>query len=216
MRSGDFRQIERGLDGERLGNRRVRIFPVLQRAFGLAGLQLVASGIDQRAGFAVNAGDRVGPERRNRAEAVQQNVVGHRFHDAWHARHVELERADAELLGVAGNFLDLFFREDLRMENRVHIAALIHRLPESGQVIEIGILQTAQENPDTGDAAKDRCAGLRLGFAFVGLLVADMDVRVEDSGEHRAAGGVIGFGAGILRGCRRSRRSCRRRSRRRP
>ena len=118
MRAGDFREIERGLDGERLGDRGMRVFPVLQRALGLARFQLVARGIDQRAGFAVDAGDRIGPERGDGAEAVQQHVVGDRLHDAGHARHVELERADAELLGVARDFLDLLFRENLRMKDR--------------------------------------------------------------------------------------------------
>ena len=65
-------------------------------------------------------------------------------------------------------------------------------------MVEVGVLQAAQENPDAGDAAEDARAGLGLGFAFVGLLVADMDVRVENPGQHRAPGGVVGFGAGIL------------------
>ena len=165
---------------------------------GLRVLKLVAGGIDQRAGFAVHAGDGVGSERSNRAEAVQQNVVGDRLHDTGHARHVELERADAELLGVTGDFIDLLFREDLRMEDEVDVAALVHRLAEGGQMIEVRILQAAQENPDAGDAAEDRRAGLGLGFVFVGLLVADMDVRVENSGQNCAPGGVIGFSPGVL------------------
>src|SRR4029079_10588917 len=48
------------------------------------------------------------------------------------------------------------------------------------------------------DAAQDARAGLGLGFAFVGLLVADMDVRVENPRQHSAPGGVVGLGAGIL------------------
>ena len=84
------------------------------------------------------------------------------------------------------------------MKDRVDVAALVHRLAEGGEVVEVGVLQAAQENPDTGDAAQDARAGLGLGLAFVGLFVANMDVRVENPGQHRASGGVVGFGSGIL------------------
>ena len=124
---------------------------------------------------------------------MQQNVVGHRLHDARHARHIELERADAELLGVAWNFLDLLLGEDLRVEDGVDVAALVHRLAERGQVVEIGILQAAQENSDGGHAAENGGPGLGFGFAFVGLFVADMGVRIEDAGQHRPPGGVVGL-----------------------
>ncbi len=141
----------------------------------------------------MHAGDGVGPERRDRPEAVQQDVVGDRLHDAGHAGHVELERADAELLGVAGNFLDLLLGEDLRMEDRIDVAALVHRLAERRQVIEIGIFEAAQKNPDRGHAAQDRGAGLGLRFALVGLLVADMSMRVENAGQNGAPGRIVGF-----------------------
>ena len=155
----------------------MRVLPVGQRACRACVRQFLAGGVDQRAGFAVNAGDRVGSERGDRPEAVQQHVVGHRLHDARHAGHVELERADAELLGVAGNFLDLLFGEDLRMEDRIDVAALVHRLAEGRQVVEIRIFEAAQKNSDRGHAAQDRGARLGLGLALVGQLVADVGVR---------------------------------------
>ena len=133
MRSGDFGKIERGLDRKRFRNRRMRIFPVGQRPLRLAHLELVARAIDQRAGFAMNAGDRVRTERSDRAKAVQENVIGHRFDDARHPRHVELEGADAVLFGIAGNFLDLLLGENLRMKDRVDIAAFVHRPQNAGR-----------------------------------------------------------------------------------
>ena len=114
------------------------------------------------------------------------------------ARHIEFERADAELLGVTRNFLDLLFGEDLWVKHGVDIAALVHCLAESGQVVEIGIFEAAQENSDAGHAAEDRRTRLGLGFAFVGLFVANVDVRVENPGQHRAPGGVVGFRARFL------------------
>src|SRR5262249_24093117 len=197
MRTGDFREIERGLDRQRLGDGRVRVLPILQCTFGLANLQFIARGIDQRASFAVNTGNRVGPERRNLAKAAQQNVVGHRLHDARYARHVELERADTELLGIPRNFLDLLLGENLGMEHGVDIAALVHCLAESGEVIEVRIFQTAQENSDASHPTENRRARFGFGFAFVRLFVADVDVWVKNSWQPRASGGVVGLGARV-------------------
>ena len=216
MRAGDLREIERGLDGERLGDRGCASSQSFSVPSGLRVLQLVARRIDQRAGFAVDAGDRIGPERGDSAEAVQQHVVTDRLHDAGHARHVELERADAELLGVARDFLDLLFREDLRMEDRVDVAALVHRLAEGGEVVEVGILQAAQENPDAGDAAQDRPRGSRSRPRFRRTARCQYGCAGRKS---RAAPCVRWRRRFRLRhpsGCRRSPRSCRQRSRRRP
>ena len=60
-------------------------------------------------------------------------------------------------------------------------------------MLEIRILEAAQENPDRGDAAEDGGAGLGLRLAFVGLLVADMNVRIEDSRQHDPPGRVVDF-----------------------
>src|SRR5581483_12215654 len=40
VRARDFREIERGLNGERLCNRRVCVLPIFQRPFGLTPFQL--------------------------------------------------------------------------------------------------------------------------------------------------------------------------------
>ena len=117
MRTRHLGQIERGLDCQRLCIRRVCKLPVRQRTLLLL-LQLVAGLIDQRAGFAMNAGDRIRPQSCDGAKAVQEHVVRDRLHDARHSRHVELERADAEVLGVARDLGNLLFGEDLRVEHQ--------------------------------------------------------------------------------------------------
>ena len=95
------------------------------------------------------------------------------------------------MLCVAGNFLDLLFGENLRVEDGIHIAAFIHRPAEGRQVLKIGILEAAQKNPDRGDTANDGSPGLGLGLALIRLLISEMDVRVENAWENRAARRVI-------------------------
>ena len=162
-----------------------------------AGDEVLARAVDERAGLAMHAHDRVRSERRHRLEALEQDVVSHRFDDARHPGHVELERPDAEFLGVAGDFLDLLLGEDLRMEDGVDVAALVHRLLEPRQMVVVGVLQAAQKNPDRRDTAEKRGPRFGFGFAFVRLLVADMGVRIEDAGQHRSPGGVVGLVGGL-------------------
>ncbi len=157
---------------------------------GLRPLELVARRVDQRAGLAVHARDRVGTERGDLAEALQQDLVGDRLHDAGHARHVELERADAELLGVARQLGDLLLGEDLRMKHRVDVAALIHGAAERRQMVVVGVFEAAQEDADGGDAAEHAGAGLGLRLHLERQLVADMDVRIEDARHDDPAAGV--------------------------
>ena len=161
---------------------------------GFAERKLLPRPVDQRAGFAVHAHHRVRPERGDFLETVEQDVIRDRLYDPRHARHVELERTDTELLGVTGNFLDLLLGEDLRMKDGVDVAALVHRLLERRKVIEIRILEAAQENSDRRDTAEDRGARFGLRFAFVGLLVADVGVGVEDARQNGPPGRVVGLG----------------------
>ena len=60
MRIRDLRQIQSRLDRQCLGVSRVRELPVGEGAF-LFLLQLFAGRIDQYAGFAMHAGDRIRP-----------------------------------------------------------------------------------------------------------------------------------------------------------
>jgi hypothetical protein len=69
MGARDTGEINRGLNCERLSDSRVRILPVRQCTLGLVRLEFVARPIDQRAGFAVNAGDGIRSKRCDRAEA---------------------------------------------------------------------------------------------------------------------------------------------------
>ena len=92
---------------------------------------------------------------------------------------------------VAGNFLDLLFGENLRVEDGIHIAAFIHRAAEGRQVLKIGFLEAAQKNPDGGDTANDGSPRLGLGLALIRLLISEMDVRVENAWEDRTARRVI-------------------------
>ncbi len=186
MRAGDFGKIKSCLDREGLGVSGMRELPIRQCAFLLL-LELLARLIDQRARLAVNAGDRIGAEGRHRAEAVQQHVIGDRFHDPEHARHVELERTDAELLRIARDLADLLLGEDLRMEDGIDVAQLVHRPAERRQVQHVRLFQAAQEDADGGDAADHGSAGLGLGLLVVGTLVADVGVRIEDAGQHHFA-----------------------------
>jgi hypothetical protein len=172
----------------------MRIFPVGQRTFRLAGSKFLTGPVDQRAGFAVHAHDRIRSERCDLAEALQQHIVGHRLHDPGHSGHVELERPDPELLGIAGYLLDLLLGEDLRVKHRIDIAALVHRFSERRQVVEIRVLQAAQENSDRRHAAENRGARFGLGFAFIRSFVADMGMGVENAGQHRPASGVVSLG----------------------
>src|SRR5262245_27375849 len=127
MRASNFGEIEGGLDSERFRNCGSSILPIGQGSLRPARLEFVTRPVDQRAGLAMNTRDGIRTERGYRAKAMQQNIIGHRFNDAWYAGHVELKGANAELLGIAGDFVDLRLGEYLRMENRIDIAALVHR-----------------------------------------------------------------------------------------
>ena len=143
MRAGAVREIGRGLDRQRLGDRPDGLSPS-RRACPRAwcGCSSSRAAVDQRAGLAVHAGDRIRPERGDLPKSFEQEIVGHRRHDAGHARHVELERADAELARRRpGSSASCCRREDLRMEHRVDIAALVHGAAERRHVVEIGVVE---------------------------------------------------------------------------
>src|SRR5436190_7663768 len=170
------------------------ILPIRESSFRLARLELVARPIDQGSGLAMNASDGIGPKGSDGAKAVQENIVRYRLHDAGYAGHIELERADAVLLGIAGNFLDLLLGKNLRVENRIDVAALVHCFAERRQVLEIRILQAAQKDSDRGDSTEDCGAGLGLSFAFVRLLVTEMNMRVKNAGQHGSPARVVYLG----------------------
>ena len=164
MCAGHLGEIERGLDRQRFGDRAGCANSQSASVPSFFLLQFLSRLVDQDAGLAMNAGDRVGPKRRDGAKAIQQHVIGDRFHDARHSRHVELERADAELLGVKRDFGNLLFGENLRVKHRIDVAQFIHCAAERRQMAKIGFLEAAQEYPDGGHAA-EHC-GARLGFGF--------------------------------------------------
>ena len=103
--------------------------------------QFVARFVDQRTGLAMHAGNRVRAQRRDLPEAFEQEIVGHGRDDARHSRHVELERADAELVRQARQLGELSAGEDLRMKHGVDIAALVHGPPQRRHVLEIGAVE---------------------------------------------------------------------------
>ena len=93
-------------------------------------------------------------------------------------------------LGEARQFGELLRREDLRMEHRVDIAALVHGAAERRHVGEIGVLGAAQEDSDCGHAAEHGRARLRLRLLLERSLVPDMGVRIENAGQHHLAARV--------------------------
>ena len=55
---------------------------------------------------------------------------------------------------------------------------------------KVGVFQAAQHDPDGGDAAEYGRAGFALRLVFERKLVADVDVRIENSRQHDLAAGV--------------------------
>src|SRR5262249_995649 len=76
------------------------------------------------------------------------------------------------------------------MEDRVDVADLVHGPPERRQMQKVRVFQAAHHDPDGGDAAENRRAGFALRFLFKRKLVADVDVRIEESRQHDLAAGV--------------------------
>ena len=64
-------------------------------------------------------------------------------------------------------------------------------------MLEIGVLKAAQENSDRGDAPDNGSTGLGLGLALERLLVANVDVGVEDAGQHHAPARIVDLGGGF-------------------
>jgi hypothetical protein len=190
VRAGPSGQVGSGLDRQRLGFRRMGFFPVGERAFGLAPLQVLARVVDEAAVLAMHAGDGAGAERGHLAESFVEEVVLDRGHDIGDARHVELERAHAVLFGAARNVGELSFVEDLQVKRRVDEAALLDRLLKARQVLEIGVLQAPQEDGDRGHAAEHRGARLGVRLLLESELVADVHVRVDHAGQHHLAARV--------------------------
>jgi hypothetical protein len=94
------------------------------------------------------------------------------------------------LARIVQHFGDLLFGEDLQVEDRVDVARLVHGPAERRQMQEVGVFQAAHHDPDGGDAAENRRAGFALRLVFERKLVADVDVRIEDSRQHDLAAGV--------------------------
>ena len=138
----------------------------------------------------MHAGDDVGADRCRLLEAREENVVGDGLHDAGDAGHVKLERTDAVLARIVRHFGDLLLGEDLQMEDRIDVARLVHGPAERRQMQKIRVFQAALHDADGGDAAENRRAGFALRLVFERKLVADVDVRIEDSGQHDLAAGV--------------------------
>src|SRR5262249_56481411 len=153
-------EVKRRLNRERFRHCGMCILPIRESSFRLARLELAARSIDQGSGLAMNASDGIGPKGSDGAKAVQENIVRHRLHDAGYAGHIEFERADAVLLRIAGNFLDLLLGKNLRVENRIDVAALVHCFAERRQVLEIRIIQAAQKDSDRGATHEDSGPGL--------------------------------------------------------
>src|SRR5262249_47602228 len=107
---------------------------------------------------------------------------------------IKLERADAVLLGIAGNFLDLLLGKNLRVENRIDVAALVHCFAERWQALEIRIVEAAQKDSDRGDATENCGTSLGLSFAFVRLLVTEMNMRVKNARQHGPPARVVSLG----------------------
>src|SRR5271166_4703840 len=196
VRSRNLREIKRGLNREGFCYCGMRLLPIGEVALGLAQLELVTCPVDQSAGLAMNARNRILPQRCDRAKAVQENVIAHRFHDTGDAGHVELEGANAELLRIAGNFFDLLLGEDLWVENRIDVAAIVHRVAECRQVLKIRVFQATKENSDRSDTAQNGRASLGLGFALEGALITDMNMRVENTRQDDSVDRVVGVGGG--------------------
>src|SRR6516162_5128101 len=55
---------------------------------------------------------------------------------------------------------------------------------------KVRVFQAAHHDPDGGDAAENRRAGFALRLLFERELVADVDVRIEESRQHDLAAGV--------------------------
>src|SRR5215468_9477894 len=55
---------------------------------------------------------------------------------------------------------------------------------------KVGVFQAAHHDPDGGDAAENRRAGFALRLFLERKLVADVDVRIEDSRQHHLAAGI--------------------------
>src|SRR5215468_7574118 len=55
---------------------------------------------------------------------------------------------------------------------------------------KVGVFEAAHHDPDGGDAAENRRAGFALRFLLERKLVADVDVRIEESRQHDLAAGV--------------------------
>ena len=119
--AGNFRQIKRSLNRKCLGIGRMCELPIGERSVLLL-LQFLARLVDQGAGFAMDTRDSIRAERSNHTETRQQHVVGYRFHNPRHARHIEFERSDAVFGRISRNFADLLVGENLRVENRVDVA----------------------------------------------------------------------------------------------
>ena len=54
----------------------------------------------------------------------------------------------------------------------------------------VGLLETAQEDADGGDAAQHPGARLGLRLFVERALVSDMHMRIEDPGKHRPSAGI--------------------------
>src|SRR5262245_37537843 len=55
---------------------------------------------------------------------------------------------------------------------------------------KVRVFQAAHHDPDGGDTAENRRAGFALRFLLERKLVADVDVRIEESRQHHLAAGV--------------------------
>src|SRR5262249_13746980 len=161
-----------------------------ESAVGLAREEVVARALDQRSGLAMHAGDDVTADRCRLLEPGEENVVGDGIDDAGDAGHVELERAHAVLARIVRHFGDLLLGEDLQVEDGVDVARLVHGPAERRQMQKIRVFEAPHHDADGGDAAENRRAGFALRLVFERKLVADVDVRIEDSRQHHLAAGI--------------------------
>ena len=99
MRSGAARQIGRGLNGQSFRDRRMRLFPVGERALGRRLSQVVAR-LCRPVLRSRNARRRPHPDPAPRLAGILPagNRRSRTFDDARNSRHVELVGADAVLL----------------------------------------------------------------------------------------------------------------------